>query len=344
MNLHGTWTKTKRHRALSWTAAGLAALCLAACTQQAVENRQPLPGDTAVAKVQGETIWASDVKREAVAQGLIGEGEPLDTTSDMFRRVLDEVVDEKLLAREAIQRGLDKKPLAERRLAAARERLLGDMLVESAVDSNISEAAVKKLYDEQLALSKQAEEIHARLILVKTKPEADAIAKLLSTGAAFEALAMERSTDQATRFNGGDLGYFTPDVMPAYAGALKTAKAGETVGPVQTDQGFALLRVEDRRQEQPLSLQAARPQITRFLTYDEVRKLLTDLRKRSKIAILLKTDPLSVPGAPREPASAPRGGELKPAISAPGGAPSTDLPRAVTAPSSGAAAQPAAHP
>ncbi|MFX8852647.1 hypothetical protein ABTM75_20115, partial [Acinetobacter baumannii] len=79
--------------------------------------------------------WTSDVKREAVAQGLIGEGEPLDPSSDLFRRVLDDVVDEKLLAREALKRNLDKKPLAERRLAAARERILGDMLVESAVDS-----------------------------------------------------------------------------------------------------------------------------------------------------------------------------------------------------------------
>jgi peptidyl-prolyl cis-trans isomerase C len=313
-----------------WPVVGLMALlALAACNRETARDAPPLPGDTAVAKVQGQTVWASDVKREAVAQGLIGEGEPLDTTSDLFRRVLDEVVDEKLLAREAIRRGLDKKPVAVRRLAAARERILGDILVESAVDSNINEDAVRKLYDEQLQLAKQAEEIHARLILVKTKPEADAIAKLLATGASFEALAMERSIDQATRFNGGDLGYFTTDVMPAYAGALKSAKAGQTVGPVQTDGGFALLRVEDRRQEQPLTLEAARPQITRFLTYDEVRKLLLDLRKQSKIAILIKGDPLSVPGAPREPASAPAGANLRPSLAPPRASSPPTLPRAV---------------
>ena len=59
-----------------------------------------------MAKVQSETIWASDVKREAVAQGLIGEGEPLDVTSDLFRRVMDEVIDQKLLAKEAERRRL----------------------------------------------------------------------------------------------------------------------------------------------------------------------------------------------------------------------------------------------
>jgi peptidyl-prolyl cis-trans isomerase C len=287
-------------------AAGL--LFLAACEAPVGGSHPPQPGDVAVAKVADQTIWSSDVKREAVAQGLIGEGEPLDVSSDLFRRVLDEVVDQKLLALEAKRRGLDHSAVAQRRLAAAKERILGDMLVEKVVDDNIDEDKVKALYDEQLRLAKQSEEIRARLILVKTQAEAQTIANLLQTGAAFEALAMERSIDQATRFNGGDLGYFTTDVMPeSYAAALKTAKAGDTVGPFQTDGGWAILRVEDRREEQPLSLEQARPQILRFLTYDQVRQLLTKLRGDTKVKILIKGDPLAVPGAPREPASAPPG-------------------------------------
>jgi peptidyl-prolyl cis-trans isomerase C len=286
--------------------ATAALILLAACSRQAVQERPPQPGDTAVAKVQGETVWASDVKREAVAQGLIGEGEPLDPGSDLFRRVLDEVVDEKLLAREALKRHLDREPIAQRRLAAARERILGDMLVEKSVDSNINEDSVRGLYDEQLKLAKQTDEFHARLILLKSRQDADLVIKQLATGAAsFEALAMDRSIDQGSRLSGGDLGYFTPDEMPAYADALKAAKAGDTVGPVQTDGGFAILRVEDRRQEQAPTLEQARPQITRYLTYEGVLKLLRDLRHNAKVDILIKTDPLSVPGAPREPASAP---------------------------------------
>ena len=287
-------------------AASALLLLVAACGEQRGMERPPEAGDVAVARVEGQTIWASDVKREAVAQGLIGEGEPLDTTSDLFHRVMEEVIDQKLLAREAVKRGLDKSPLAQRRLAAARERILGDMLVESAVDQAINEDDVRALYNEQLRLAKTSEEIRARLILVKTRPEADAIAKLLANGASFEALAMERSTDQTTRFNGGDLGYFTTDVMPqTYAAALTGAVAGSTVGPFQTEGGWAILRVEDRRQEAPPTIEEARPQILRFLTYDEVRQLLERLRGQAKVEKLIKGDPLAVPGAPREPASAP---------------------------------------
>jgi peptidyl-prolyl cis-trans isomerase C len=321
---------------LSLAAAVTALVFLAACDHEAAQVRNPpQPGDTAVARVQGQTVWASDVKREAVSQGLIGEGEPLDPSSDLFRRVLDDVIDEKLLAREALHRHLDGTPLAQRRLAAARERILGDMLVENAVDSNIKEDAVHDLYDEQLRLAKQTDEFHARLILLKTRPDADQVMKLLAAGASFEALAMDRSLDQTTRLNGGDLGYFTPDVMPAYADALKTAKAGNTVGPIQTDGGFAILRVEDRRQEQAPTLEQARPQITRYLTYEGVLNLLRELRKDAKVQILIKTDPLNVPGAPREPASAP------PVAPAPAAAPAATPASTALAP---AASGKPAHP
>jgi peptidyl-prolyl cis-trans isomerase C len=98
---------------------------------------------------------------------------------------------------------------------------------------------------------------------------------------------MERSADEATRFSGGDLGYSTVDVMPqAYANALRDKPAGSTVGPFQTEGGWAVLRVEDRRKESPPTLDQARPQIVRYLTYEGVRQLLEQLRGKAEVEIL----------------------------------------------------------
>ena len=284
----------------------VATLCaaLAACGGGGGEGRAPEPGDRAVAKVQDQTIWASDVRREAVAQGLVGEGEPLDVTSGLFRRVLDEVIDQKLLAHEAERRGLDNSPLAQRRLQATRERILGDMLVETVVNGAITDQAVQTLYQEQLRLARTSEEIRVRLILSRTKPEADAVMGILGQGAQFEAVAMERSIDDATKYSGGDLGYSTLDVMPqAYAVALRDRAAGSTVGPFQTEGGWAVLRVEDRRRESPPTLEQARPQIVRYLTYEGVRQLLEQLRGKAEVDVLLSGE---AGGEAAEPASAPR--------------------------------------
>jgi peptidyl-prolyl cis-trans isomerase C len=279
------------------------ALTLSACGRSGRAEAPPERGDVAAATVDGRTVWASDVKREAVAQGLIGEGEPLEASSELFHRALDEVIDRKLLAAEALKRKLDKDPIAQRRLAAARERILGDMLVESVVADAVNENAIRGLYQEQLKLAKRSPEIRARQIVLPSESDAEAVKKLLLAGASFEALAMEKSTDSATRFNGGDMGYFTTDVMPAaYGAALKSARPGQTVGPVAVDGGYALIKVEDRRLEAPLTFEAARPQVVRFLTYDQIRDLLEKLRGRSKIARLVKAD---VPATSNPPADAP---------------------------------------
>jgi len=300
-------TPFRRSSGILTAALLTAALSTAACSRSS-DNRPPEQGDQAVATVQDETIWASDVKREAVAQGLIGEDEALDTTSDLFRRVLDEVIDQKLLAGEAQRRRLDSSPLAQRRLEATRERILGDMLVESVVNKAVSDQAVQTLYNEQLRLAKTSEEIRVRLILSRTKPEADAVIGILGQGAGFEAVAAERSIDEATRFSGGDLGYSTLDVMPqAYADALRDKPAGSTVGPFQTEGGWAVLRVEDRRKENPPTLEQARPQIVRYLTYEGVRQLLEQLRGKAKVDVRLpaQTPPASpAPSAPSAPPGA----------------------------------------
>lgn len=289
------------------TAVVVMALVLgaAACTRSQTDGRPPQAGDQAVAKVGDWTIWASDVKREAVAQGLVGEGEPLSTTSDMFRQVLDGVIDQKLLAAEAVKRKLEQDPAVQRRLAAARDRILGDVLVERSVERAVNDNNIRGLYQELQRGARPTEEFRARQIVTSTEAEAQSVAKLLAAGATFESLVLAKSTDAATRFSGGDLGYFTTDVMPdGYDEALKGVKAGQVVGPFRTDAGWVVLKVEDLRPQQPISLEEAKPQIVRFLTYSDVRDLLETLRKNAKIRVLIAEPPsgASAPAARAAPA------------------------------------------
>lgn len=284
------------------------ALALALCAAMATgcarsgDSGKPQPGDIPVARIDGKPVWKSDVAREAVAQGLIGEGEALDVNSELFQRVLDEVIDQKLLAAEAIRRGLDKTPAAQRRLAAARERILGDMVVEKAVDSAVNETAIRALYQEQMNLNKRGDEYRARQIVTPDQASAEAIRKQLASGGSFEKLAADHSIDAETRSSGGDLGYFTPDVMPpAYGKVLAGAKPGQLLGPFQSDAGWVLLKVEDRRKQAPPTLDASRPQIVRFLTYAQVGDLLKALRGKGRVQLL--TGPAAAGQTP--PSSAP---------------------------------------
>lgn len=279
-------------------ALGLVATAAAACAP-AADSGKTQAGDMAVAKIDGKPVWKSDVAREAVAQGLIGDGETLDVNSELFQRVLDEVVDQKLLAAEAARRGLDKSPAAQRRLAAARERILGDMVVEGAVNSAVNETAIEALYQEQVKLNRGGDEFHARQIVTPDQASAEAIRKQLGAGGSFDKLAAEHSTDAETRSSGGDLGYFTPDVMPAaYGKVLSGARTGQLLGPFQSDAGWVLLQVEDRRKQAPPTLDASRPQIVRFLTYAQVGDLLKTLRGAGRVQLLTGPAAASQTAAP----------------------------------------------
>ncbi|MEG2312142.1 peptidylprolyl isomerase [Brevundimonas sp.] len=303
--------KTKNRPArLGGLVAVLLAVSVAACGDNP-DKGHPDAGDRVVARVEKHEIWASDVRREAVAQGLIGDAEPLDVTSELFRRVLDEVVDQTLLANEAERRGLDNSAAAQRRLEAVRQRILGDMLVESAVDKAVSDEAVQRLYAEQQRRAKRSEEVRLRLILSDSRAEADAVLALLGQGASFEAVAAQRSVDEASRALGGDLGYATPDLLPpVYATAITDQTAGSVVGPVEAGGRWAILRVEDRRAEIPPTLEQARPVIVRYLTYEGVRQLLEQLRGKAKVEFEIDP-PRSAPQTPpavstaAAPASAP---------------------------------------
>jgi len=281
--------------------AGL--LTVTACKGNPISEKPPEAGDRAVAKVGDRTVWASDVKREAVAQGLIGQGEPLDISSVLFRQAMDSVIDRKLLAAEALKRKLDQNSLAQHRLAASRDQVLGDILVESSVGKAVNDNAIRGLYAELQKSGRPAEEFKARQIVSATQADAEAIKKLLAAGAAFETLAMGQSIDAATRFSGGDLGdYFTTDVMPeGYEAALKGARPNDLVGPFQTESGWVVMKVEDRRAEEQISLEAARPQIVRFLIFSQVKDLLENLRKGTKIEVLIAPPA----GGSREPDAAP---------------------------------------
>lgn len=282
---------------LGGLAAVLLAVSVAACGDNP-DKAHPDAGDRVVARIEKHEIWASDVRREAVAQGLIGDAEPLDVTSELFRRVLDEVIDQTLLANEAERRGLDNSPAAQRRLEAVRQRILGDMLVESAVDKAVSDEAVQRLYAEQQRRAKRSEEVRLRLILSDSRAEADAVLALLGQGASFEAVAAQRSVDESSRALGGDLGYATPDLLPpVYATAITDKTAGSVVGPVDAGGRWAILRVEDRRAETPPTLEQARPVIVRYLTYEGVRQLLEQLRGKAKVEFEIDP-PRSAPQTP----------------------------------------------
>ena len=243
----------------------------------------PDEADPVVARVDGTVIRRSDVEREALAQDPdnntgLAPGDP------HFQSLLEELIDQRLLALEARRRGLHQSEVARRRLAQAEERILGNVLLETALADAVSDDTIERIYREQVRLIPLDEEIRARHILVDTREEADAIAQLLADGREFAELAVAMSQDPATRLEGGDLGYFTRQgILPSFGAVAFSTPEGGISAPFQTESGWHILQVVDRRRQPPPSLEQMRPVISEFYMYDQLAALVDELRQEAEI-------------------------------------------------------------
>ena len=266
-------------------------------------------GDTEVASIDGTKIYLSDVERTAASQGLIEVGSPLTPGQPIFQKVLDELIDQRLLALDALRRSLDQEDETRRRLSVARERILGNVLVENHLKDKVNEATIRRMYDEQAGLRDRGIEIQARHILVKTEEDATSMVEKLSEGAAFEALAKEFSEDEGSRDKGGDLGYFTRDMLnEVFTEKAFATPKGERSAPFETEFGWHIVEVQNRRKAPQPTFEEMRSEILNFMTYDEIQTLLKTLRAQGEVKLLFgqavtqKDDqPLETPKSDQSP-------------------------------------------
>ena len=264
-------------------------LCLAfavACSQPDTDLVGPREVDSATAAlVNNEPIYFSDVELEAAAQGRIEPGDPFDSEHPDYQPVLDQLIDQRLLAQEAVRLGLDRDPLANRRLEAGRERILGNILVENLVASQVTEAAIDLMYSEQVKLQQLDDEVRLRHILVETEGEAQALKQELNAGGDFTDLAFRNSIDIRTRIDGGNFGWVSPnELIEPFPSIVGDTAVGEESDPFESEQGWHILRVDERRTRPPKTKEEMRPEIITFLTFTQISDILRELRASATIS------------------------------------------------------------
>jgi len=185
-------------------------------------------------------------------------------------------------------RGLDDQSL--------QEMLRNDILMTRVRDAlvkevRVTEKQVQEYYAGHKAELKTAEAVRLRVIAVQDKKAADEIMAAVRKGEDFARLAQERSKGSHAA-QGGDMGWVSPRTLPSpLRETVGTLKAGETRGPLQSGTAFLLVRVEDRRPAQPMSLAEARPEIERRLLAAQQQEMLqawaTEQEKKAKIEVFL---------------------------------------------------------
>jgi len=280
---------------LAAAALGLVLLGSAALAQTAAEPAEPTATtetteaaapsysvDSALAVVDGVTLTLGEliaIRRELPDQ--------YQTLPDevLFDGVVEQLIDQMLLAQAARAAGLARHPAIAMNLLNQRRAILADAFLRNEVTARVTPEAIEALYQELYLDSEPKQEVRAGHILVETEEQASELKAQLDAGADFAALAAEHGTD-GTASRGGDLGWFLhPDMVPEFADAAFAMEPGAISDPVKTAFGWHLIKLDERRDRQPPALEEVREELMGELIQQAQVAVVAELRMQSIIVM-----------------------------------------------------------
>ena len=203
---------------------------------------------------------------------------------ELRNNIQEELLRRAVLRQEAIRLGLDKTQEVQAQMDLARQGVLIGAYLNDYVRSHpVTDDQIKKEYDD-IKAKLGNKEYKARHVLVATEDEAKAIIAKLKNGEKIEGLAKD-SKDPGSKDRGGDLGWANSAsfVPPFSAAMVKLEKGKFTEAPVKTDFGWHVIQLEDTRELNLPTLEAAKGQITQQLMQRAVQKHIDELRAKAVI-------------------------------------------------------------
>lgn len=175
-----------------------------------------------------------------------------------------------------------------------------------AKQATVSADEAAKYFDEHKAEFEQAEERRASHILISAPanaPDAEKAAarakaeqllgQLRQTPQNFEQLARQHSQDPGTAEKGGDLGFFSRNMMvKSFEDVVFQMKMDEISNVVETDYGFHIIRLTGIKAAKPVSLNDVKSQVEQEAKKQKARKLFDEMAEGFSNAVYEQSDSL----------------------------------------------------
>jgi peptidyl-prolyl cis-trans isomerase D len=157
----------------------------------------------------------------------------------------------------------------------------------------VTDEEVREYYEENAEQFTRPEQRRARHILIKAgssaseeelteaRQQAEQLMSRIRSGADFSELARQHSEDEGSAADGGDLGWFPRGRMvPEFDEAVFGMEPGELAGPVRTNYGFHVIRLEEIREAGTQPLEEVREQIRSQLRFPQLREAQQEIARQ----------------------------------------------------------------
>ena len=221
-----------------------------------------------LAQVGGKAITEEDVNRFIMAMGRNGQAynNPQGRTA-----VLEQLIAQRLFLLDAQRNLYEREQAFKDQLAAVKEQLLMEYAIGKCVDAvRVTEDEVRGYYDAHKEEMTEDETVNASHVLVDSEEKANEILAAINAGEiTFEDAARQHSTCPSSQ-QGGNLGDFgRGQMVPEFDTACFEMEEGEVRGPVKTQFGFHLIRLNKKNPAQARSYNDVRAQLFEQLTREK---------------------------------------------------------------------------
>jgi peptidyl-prolyl cis-trans isomerase C len=236
-----------------------------------------------LANVGDEVITADNLK--STAEGLGPRGAMMVGNPVQRRQLVNQMIDNRLIAKEAAAKGLESSDDYKRMLAEARVNILANLYQRKVLAEGLTDAKVEAFFkanQKQFAQKK----IHASHIQVKDEATAkQVLAEAQKPGADFAALAKKHS-QAAGASKGGDLGWFGRGrMLPEFEDAAFSCGVGLCPKPVKTQFGYHVIKVHEVKGGDEVAFASVKEQVKAAYERKLKEDLVERLRNQAKVAV-----------------------------------------------------------
>ncbi|MCA1776720.1 MAG: peptidylprolyl isomerase [Paracoccaceae bacterium] len=252
----------------------------AACALLIASAATAQDADTVVATVGETEITLGEM---IVAKAQLPEQYQQFPEDVLFQGVLDQLIQQQLFA-DSLG---DTPARVEYTLANERRALLAGEAINDINADVVTEEAVQAAYDAMFAdADAEAQtEWNASHLLVETEEEALAAQERVEGGEDFADVARDVSTGPSGP-SGGELGWFGPGQMVGeFETAVTEMEPGDVSGPVQTQFGWHIVKLNDQRMTEQPTLDEVRPQLQQQVREEAVTVRLEELRAEADVTM-----------------------------------------------------------